>query len=99
MPDRVDAGFPVDDVTLAAVEHALNASLVDGDDGPVVVGAEFGLSRLLEFLSGYDADATVPTETPAVDEYTGGIIWHEHDIIRAYAAEIRRLRATQGATA
>jgi hypothetical protein len=46
--------FPVDDVTLAAIEHALGGALEMRDDLPVLVGADFSLDTLLDFLSGYD---------------------------------------------
>lgn len=50
--------FPVDDSTLAAIEHALGGSLTydqpDGTDGegPWLVGADYSLSALLDFLAG-----------------------------------------------
>lgn len=52
--------FPVDDATLIAVEHALGGALTldrppdaDPDDaGPWLVGADYSLSALLDFLAG-----------------------------------------------
>lgn len=52
--------FPVDDATLLAVEHALGAALTFdrpeeadlSDAGPYLVGAEYSLGALLDFLAG-----------------------------------------------
>ena len=98
--------FPVDDVTLDLVEHALAGTLTfdgcDPGDGPRLVGAEFSLSKLLDFLSGYDKTLNVPLtdedgyEIPDWVEYTGGPIYHPTDIIRALIAEVRRLRTLAG---
>lgn len=50
--------LPLDDVTLLAIEHALDASLTyeqpEGaeGDGPWVVGADYTLPSLLDFLAG-----------------------------------------------
>jgi hypothetical protein len=50
--------FPVDDSTLAAIEHALGGALTfDGENGerlaePRLVGADYSLSTLLDFLAG-----------------------------------------------
>jgi len=52
--------FPVDDFTLDQVEHALDARLTMVDGEPVVVGADFSLPKLLEFMSGYDPSKVVP---------------------------------------
>jgi hypothetical protein len=54
--------FPVDDATLAAVEHALDACLsMDEEHGgspgnPVIIGADYSLDTLLDFLSGTTDD-------------------------------------------
>lgn len=97
------AEFPVDDVTLDLLGHALGACLTwegvaDRADGPRVVGADMSLSRLLDFLSGYDPAKLTPVvdedgyEVPDWVEYPDPI-YHEHDVIRALIAEVRRLRA------
>lgn len=61
-PDEL-APFPVDDATLLAVEHALDAVIeVDDDGGMVLTGADYTLNALLDFLSGAvgeDPDAEV----------------------------------------
>jgi hypothetical protein len=46
--------FPVDDITLDAVEHALGYSLtLDENDRPVSSGAaDYSLSTLLDFMAG-----------------------------------------------
>lgn len=81
--------FPVDDVTLANVEHSLGAAY-DGDHN--IVGAEFNLLGLLHFLSG--SPQAAPTEDP--DIFDGGTIYHPHDVIKALIREVRRLRDAQG---
>lgn len=83
--------FPVDDATLLAVEHALGGSLTVEDGQPILVGADYSLWDLLEFLSGYDPDKSVPIGD-GVYEYVGGPIYHPDDVIRALVAEVRRLR-------
>lgn len=96
------ADFPLDDVTLDALDHALGARLTwDGvanrDDGPRVVGADMSVSKLLDFLSGYDETKLAPLvdedgyEVPDHFVYPDAL-WHEHDVIRALIAEVRRLR-------
>lgn len=86
--------FPVDDVTLNLIYESLGASL---DENHEVVGAEFTLSRLLEFLSGYDATRSVPmidedgSVIEGVSEYPGQMYVKE-DVIKALILEVRRLR-------
>ncbi len=92
--------FPVDDLTLAALEHAMGGALtfegVD-EDGPRLVGADFSMSKLMEFLSGYDETKCVPVlnqyDQPIPDwvEYPGPL-YHHNDVIAALIAEVRRLR-------
>lgn len=88
--------FPVDDVALDALEHALGASMTYDDDGePQIVGAEFDLHRVLDFYSGYDPEKVVPLDLdrdPPVYEYVGGCLYHPNDVIAALIAEVRRLR-------
>ena len=97
---NLDSPFPVDDVTLAAVEHALGGAYTVGADGAhSVVGADFMLPQLLEFLSGYDPAAVVPlNDDGTITEYVGGAIYTEHCVIRALIAEVRRLRDNTGDT-
>ena len=62
--------FPVDDVTLLAVEHAMQGALTfdrpddaDPDDaGPWRVGADYGLPDLLDMLAGTRDPADLPAE-------------------------------------
>lgn len=62
-PDETRPQFPTDDATLAAVEHALGAvTEIDAAGERSIVGADFTLGRLLDFLSGTlgdDPDATI----------------------------------------
>jgi hypothetical protein len=96
--------FPVDDVTLNAIEHALQGCwvAVDPDGTHHWGGSDYSLSQLLNFLSGYDSDKLELLEE---GEGTG---WHdapiytypeaiysEHDVIRALIDEVRRLRGEQ----
>lgn len=50
MSERVLPSFPVDDVTLAALEHALGASMTFVNGEPSIVGADYDLHQLLDFL-------------------------------------------------
>lgn len=84
--------FPVDDVTLDCLEHALNGAWhVDADGNHRLVGADYSFTQLLDFLSGYDPAWLIETE-PGIVEYRGGALYHSHDVIRALIAEVRRLR-------
>lgn len=89
----------MDDATLLAVEHALGGSLVlNEDDEHVLVGADYSLSQLLDFMAGTTGDD--PNEEVLDEGLYGGprivvdsrIHYHEHDIIRALVTEVRRLR-------
>lgn len=94
--------FPVDDATLASVEHALGASLTfDADDvlmeRPRVVGADYTLTDLLDFLAGVKDDPDGMLEFVQDNPE----IWYDprphysfHDVIRALVDEIHRLRAS-----
>lgn len=79
--------IPLDDASLTLLLEALDASL--GDDGSVV-GADFTLSRLLEFWSGYDESKLVQISDD-VYEHPEAVL-HPNDVIRALIHEIRRLR-------
>lgn len=92
--------FPVDESTLNNIKHALGARLDDiGDGNPVVVGADFTLSRLLEFYSGYDPATNVPlgmVDTPMgymEAEEVQGEMYTVNDVISALISEIERLRS------
>src|SRR5690242_2151591 len=110
--------FPVDDATLLAVEHALGAALTydrpdhalsdSADNGPWIVGAEYSLSQLLDFLAnstGRDPNEELIREADPErpDTWEGAAIvydtrehYSEHDLIRALIAEVRRLREGAG---
>lgn len=106
--------FPVDDATLLAVEHAMGGALTydrpdhvpydSGDEGPWLVGADFSLSRLLDFLAGCTGrdphEELIHSGDPDLPDYAGAEVvydtrphYSEHDLIRALIAEVRRLRA------
>lgn len=97
--------FPVDDATLLAIEHALGGVLTfdrpddaaEDDDGPWLVGADYSLHTLLDFLAG--CSGRDPNEelmghtadgTPIY--YDTRIHFSEHDLIKALIREIRALR-------
>lgn len=87
--------FPTDEVTLANLEHALGGAYeVDQDGTHRIVGAEFGLSQFLDFMSGYDDRKLIPMEdiggTPAF-EYPDAVYTRDC-VIRALIDEVRRLR-------
>lgn len=101
--------FPVDDMTLGMVEHALDYCLTfDGEDGeqldePRGIGAEFSLHSLLDFLSGTTTDPLGVVQHLGVQETFMGPVemtvdqrphYTEKDIILALIQEVRRLRAT-----
>lgn len=92
------ASFPVDDFTLDQLEHALDARI--GEQGEVV-GADFTVPRLLDFLSGYDPTKSVPVvdedapwRAPEVFEYPEPVYTRDC-AIRALIAEVRRLRGAR----
>lgn len=105
--------FPVDDATLLAVEHAMGGALTyerpdsklsdSADEGPWLVGADYSLSELLDFLAG--AVGRDPNEIliregdPERGGWEGAEIvedtrpcYHERDVIAALIGEVRRLR-------
>lgn len=91
--------FPVDDLTLTSLKHALQATLTFDDDGnPVITGAEYDIHSLMSFLSGYDPTKVVPLldddgyEIPDATRYDGQL-YTERCVISALVAEVRRLRA------
>jgi hypothetical protein len=90
--------FPTDDVTLDALEHALGGHLIFDEpaDGtelvPRLEGADYSLSQLLDFYSGYDPKLSVPTDHPDTYEYVGGPLYTERDVIRSLIVEVRNCR-------
>lgn len=97
MPDLLP--FPVDDFMLDQIEHALAGGYeCDSEGQHVLVGADFTLTQLLDFLSGYDAAKLVPdtnqydTPDPTTDVYPDPL-YTPRDVILALIAEVRRLRA------
>lgn len=100
MPDILPS-FPVDDQTLNLVEEAINTHYGDvGEDGRhELVGGEFTLTQLLDFLSGYDPAKTKPmvnqydTEIPDTVEYPDPV-YVPTAVIQALINEVRRLRTT-----
>lgn len=83
--------FPVDDGTLNLLEDSLNGSFtVDADGTHHLVGADFTVSDLLDFLSGYD-EAKLETGENGWEEYPDPL-YHINDVVRALIAEVRRLR-------
>ena len=94
------SAFPVDDLTLTHLEHALDARLAVDEQGKhQVVGADFSMLKLLEFLSGYDPTKVTPLldedgyERPNWVEYTGPPVFTRDCVIRALIAEVRQLRS------
>lgn len=86
--------FPVDDVTLQALEHALDTAWGEDDAGKqVLVGGDMTVTHLLEFLSGPSPTERVEVvDAPVEIEIRTFPAYSEHDVIRALIAEIRRLQ-------
>lgn len=90
-----DLKVPLDEAALDSIEHALKAVFTIDDHGdPQIHEAEYSLSQLLDFWSGFDhADGVF-------DGYIGDVPVYVHekpnltelDVIRALVAEVRRLR-------
>lgn len=90
------SAFPVDDVALAAIDHALGGAWrVDEEGNHTLVGADYSLDQLLDFMAGISRaeDAEHLTQ---IDEHVfvdDRVHYSPTDIIRALIAEVRRLRA------
>lgn len=85
--------FPLDDVTLALIEHSLDAVyIIDNNGDPINVGSDMSLSKLLEFLSGPSDEIFegVVGETEIV--YLTTPQYSVDDVIRAMITEIQNLR-------
>lgn len=95
MTDPALPPFPVTDDVLDQVEHALQAAYEVDDEGThTVVGAEFTLSKLMDFYSGVDeADGEVIGDVHGIPiiEYSKPR-YTEHDVIASLINEVRRLR-------
>lgn len=88
--------FPVDDFTLDQVEHALWAARdVDG----TLVGADFTLWQLLEFLSGYNPILLAPEDDREDVVSYPNPLYGPNDVIQALINEVRRLRGQTATTA
>lgn len=89
--------FPVDDVTLAAVEHGMKGSYeVDEDGTHTLIGADYSLWQLLDFMAG--ATGNDPNGYCVQESYPE--IWIDtrvhytpNDIIKSLIKEVRRLRS------
>lgn len=104
MPDALPP-FPVDDVALNMLEHAMGARRTVSRDGETeLVGADYTLPQLLKFLaglnkSGYDPDKEVPYEGEDLHTHddivdgTGYFTYTRDSVIRELIAEVRRQRA------
>lgn len=94
------APFPVDESTLLAVEHALGAYLEiddESEDEPQMLGAEYSIWQLFDFLSGvseedYVVDDNFDYETDAPVYICMKPTYDYPDLIHALIDEIRRLR-------
>lgn len=89
--------FPVDDVTLAAVEYALDTALNDDPDNPRPVLpdgtlADMSLPRLLEFLSGPSDTTTTVIDVDVEVEERVRPMYSERDVIRSLITEVHSLR-------
>lgn len=90
-----DLTIPLDDAGLTALEHALNAVTdIDAEGERHLLGADYTLSQLLNFWSGYDpADGVMTGYIDDIPVYQQDKpCLSEFDLVRALVAEIRRLR-------
>lgn len=98
----------MDDLTLDAIDHALGGALTyEGENGeqldaPRLVGADYQLTTLLEFLAGTLGEdpnreiiepGIMPDDPPRW-VYDTRPTYSERDLIAALVAEVRRLRST-----
>lgn len=90
--------FPLDDVTLNLIEHALGGCFeVDEIGNHALVGADMNLTQLLGFLSGADADID---EAKRLADLSGRDIidmsdhptYSLNDLVGALVAEVKRQR-------
>lgn len=97
--------FPVDDLTLDALEHALGGAYdVDEDGTHHLVGADYSLDQFLDFVAGIDPTDASAVEVldpgdPTESGWAGAPVYidnrphyHPNDVIRSLIAEVRRLR-------
>jgi hypothetical protein len=93
--DNTLPSFPVDEATLAAVEHALQGSwTVDKDGNHTLVGAEFTLQRVLDLAAGINRNDDFEHLHPVSDRVyvDDRVQYTPNDIISALITETRRLR-------
>lgn len=82
--------FPVDDATLDLLEHALDPRA--HGDPEAESSSVWPLLTMMSELGGSDT-------TAVEEEVSEGVVvmrdphYHDHDVIRALVAEVRRLRA------
>lgn len=88
--------FPTDEVTLAALRHALGASYTCDGTTHRIVGADMNVSQLLNFLSGYDRSRLVPLSADGTWVEYPGTVYSRDDVIRALLDEVERLRSGGG---
>ena len=83
--------FPLDDLTLSALEHALGAVTTVDDDGTRRVdGADMTITQLLDFLAGYDPEQEIPDGIAYIGDQT--YAWQTAFL--AVVRELRRVRAS-----
>lgn len=103
MADTI-SDFPVDEVTLAALEHAMGGAFTIDDDGNhQIAGAEFSVQQLYDFLAGIDRtnDTMLELLSDPADPETPIYFdprpqYHHSDVIRSLITEVRRLRNLTG---
>lgn len=84
--------FPINDETLAQLQHALNTSIAVDDEGNrSYAGGDFTLSQLLDFYSGADDSRSTLVgyagDTPIYECWDQR--YSEHDVMRALIQRIR----------
>lgn len=97
--------FPVDDAMLDSIEHALGGTLTlerpedadPDDDGPWLIGADYSLHQLLDFIAGHDEENLIHLgDSGGIPTYEYPFpLYHPNDVIRALITEVRRLRTPE----
>ncbi|SLH06734.1 hypothetical protein [Mycobacteroides abscessus] len=90
--------FPINDATLAQLQHALRTSVAVDDEGNrSCVGGDFTLPQLLDFYSGADESRSTLVgyagDTPIYECWDQR--YSEHDVMLALIQRVRELESAR----